>query len=162
MFLRAKHIIQGVIGGQLRQFTLTEAIQSAVATVDRIEDTTIIGQSHEGGTHALVLFVGTSLGSHKVIDGVEPLDHHLVEVARIQFLGDIREIVLQVAEHVVAGDIAPVMTTHAIGHCHQVPVVMIQRCLCRELTVTNKMSIDQYHILVLASYTANLAGGRYF
>ena len=52
----------------------------------------------------------------KLMDGLQPVVHGLLQLIRIHTLGHVIVIKLQVLHHLFAGHLASIVSTHAIGN----------------------------------------------
>ena len=157
----AEHIVEGVVGGELFQRSVAETVETAVATIDGEELALITGDAHQRGSHAPVLRIGTALGIDNHIDGLQPRDHHLVEIAGIQSGREIVEEELKIMQGVATGHLATIMSAHAIGNGDNRPFVGRELYVLGKLVVSYKGTANQNHVFIVLSDTADSAGSRH-
>ena len=161
VFLGSQEVAERVVGGQLDQLVMTETVQTTVATVEGVILALVEGKGHQGGTHALILLIGTALRGHHIVDAVEPFHHQLIELAGANARWEVVIIELKIMEHIATGDIATIMTAHAVGNCDEKPLLVGQLNPGGESIIADEMVSHQYHVFILMSNTAKSAGCCY-
>ena len=157
-----QHIIQGMVGSQLLQRTITKTIQTTVATIHPIVLVVVENNAHQRRTHLSHLWVDVPLRSNNLVHGLQPVVHHLYQFTRSQATRQVIDVELQVTQNVRTCDFASVVSSHTVGQGNDETVHVLSHKLSSVYITTNQFVVGENHILIICSHTANPTGGCQF
>ena len=114
-----------MVGGELLQLSVAQAVETAVAAVHPEVALTVVEQCHEGCSHVGLFLVGTATGIDRLVNRLQPVVHGLFQVARGKTLGEVVEEELQILQDYLAGYLASIVSSHTVGHSNHKAVEIV-------------------------------------